>query len=172
MWERVQAQLRDQARRDGEGRKTMVMRSPLAGKLFDEQGEPLYVQGAAKGQRRYRYYVSKRLVRGESQEPEKQWRLSASEIERAVSAGARKMLSDRAAIGLALEESGTDSSHLVSVLRTTHSGSFSFATRMRGVGVTANISRSFLFRIPRPSGQSAAQARPITKCGCGAASTH
>jgi hypothetical protein len=28
---------------------------PLAGKLFDESGEPLYVQGAAKGQRRYRY---------------------------------------------------------------------------------------------------------------------
>jgi len=31
--------------------------SPLAGKLFDEGGEPLHVQGAAKGQRRYRYYV-------------------------------------------------------------------------------------------------------------------
>ena len=51
-------------------------------------GEPLYVQGAVKGQRRYRYYVSRRLVRGESQEPEQQWRLSAPEIEPAVTAGA------------------------------------------------------------------------------------
>jgi hypothetical protein len=29
--------------RDGEGRKTAAMRSPLAGKLFDANGEPLYV---------------------------------------------------------------------------------------------------------------------------------
>jgi len=44
-------------------------------KLFDANGEPLF-QGAVKGQRRYRYYVSKRLVRGKSQEPEQQWRTS------------------------------------------------------------------------------------------------
>jgi len=112
----VQAKLCDHAVRDGEGRKTAAMRSPLAGKLFDANGEPLYVQGAVKGQRRYRYYVSKRLVRGESQEPEQQWRLSAAEIERAVSAGARTMLGDRAAIALVLEESGIDSSHLVPVV--------------------------------------------------------
>jgi hypothetical protein len=48
--------------RSGEGRKTEAAGSPLAGKLFDEAGEPLYVQGAAKGQRRYRHYVSKTLV--------------------------------------------------------------------------------------------------------------
>ena len=84
----MQAKLYGHAVRDGEGRKTAAMRSPLAGKLFDANGEPLYVQGAVKGQRRYRYYVSRRLVRGESQEPEQQWRLSAPEIERAVTAGA------------------------------------------------------------------------------------
>ena len=52
LWDRVQQQLRSQAARRGEGRKTEAPRSPLAGKLFDESGEPLYVQGAAKGQRR------------------------------------------------------------------------------------------------------------------------
>jgi site-specific DNA recombinase len=119
LWERVQAKLCGHAVRDGEGRKTAAMRSPLAGKLFDANGEPLYVQGAVKGQRRYRYYVSKRLVRGESPEPEQRWRLSAAEIERAVSAGARTMLGDRAAIALVLEESGIDSSHLVPVLKST-----------------------------------------------------
>jgi len=119
LWERVQAKLCGHAVRDGEGRKTAAMRSPLAGKLFDANGEPLYVQGAVKGQRRYRYYVSKRLVRGASPEPEQQWRLSAPEIERAVSAGARTMLGDRAAIALVLEESGIDSSYLVPVLKST-----------------------------------------------------
>jgi hypothetical protein len=117
LWDRVQQRLRDGGVRSGEGRKTEAPSSPLTGKLFDANGEPLYVQGAVKGQRRYRNYVSKRLVRGESQEPEQQWRLSAAEIERAVSAGARTMLGDRAAIALVLEESGIDSSHLVPVLK-------------------------------------------------------
>ena len=120
--------------RDGEGRKTAAMRSPLAGKLFDANGEALYVQGAVKGHRRYRYYVSKRLVRGESQEPEQRWRLSAPEIERAVSAGARTMLGDRAAIALVLEESGIDSSHLVPVLRSAQT----LIERLQADGETAS----------------------------------
>ncbi len=134
LWERVQAKLCGHAVRDGEGRKTAAMRSPLAGKLFDANGEPLYVQGAVKGQRRYRYYVSRRLVRGESQEPEQQWRLSAAEIERAVSAGARTMLGDRAAIALVLEESGIDSSHLVPVLKSTQT----LIERLQADGETAS----------------------------------
>ena len=32
--------------------------SPLAGKLLDENGEPLYACGASKGARRYQYYIS------------------------------------------------------------------------------------------------------------------
>jgi DNA invertase Pin-like site-specific DNA recombinase len=67
LWERVQQSLRDRGVRSGEGRKTEASGSPLGGKLFDESGEPLYVQGAAKGQRRYRYYVSRSLVRGNSE---------------------------------------------------------------------------------------------------------
>jgi site-specific DNA recombinase len=102
LWERVQQQLRNRAARHGEGRKTEAVQSPLAGKLFDESGEPLYVQGAAKGARRYRYYVSKSLVKGESQEAGQEWRLGAPEIERTISAAAQAMLADRAAILLAL----------------------------------------------------------------------
>ncbi len=112
LWERVQQQLRSRAVRQGEGRKTEAPRSPLAGKLFDESGEPLYVQGAAKGRRRYRYYVSRRLVRGESKDPEHAWRISAPEIEQTISAAAGEILGDRAAIALALEESGTDPNRL------------------------------------------------------------
>jgi len=64
------------------------------GKIFDEKGEPLFVQGAAKGQQRYRYYVSKALVKGDFDNAENGWRLPAAEIERIVSAAAIEMLSD------------------------------------------------------------------------------
>jgi site-specific DNA recombinase len=117
LWERVQQRLRDRGVRSGEGRKTEGPSSPLAGKLFDQSGEPLYVQGAAKGQRRYRYYVSRELVRGNSEDAEQGWRISAPEIEQKVSAAAQAALSDRPAIALAFEASGVDPNRLPSVLR-------------------------------------------------------
>jgi site-specific DNA recombinase len=69
-------------------------------------GEPLYVQGATKGQRRYRYYVSRSLVSGNREDTEQGWRISAPEIEHSVSAAAQAVLGDRPTIALALEESG------------------------------------------------------------------
>ena len=117
LWAQVQQRLTSGAARKGEGRKTVASPSPLAGKLFDENGEPLYVQGAAKGQRRYRYYVSRSLVRGAGDDAQRGWRLPAVEAEQAVASGARGILSDRAAIALALEESGSESASLVSVIR-------------------------------------------------------
>jgi hypothetical protein len=117
VWERVQQRLLDQTVREGEGRKTEAPRSPLAGKLFDENGEPLYVQGAAKGQRRYRYYVSRKLVRGAPEDAEHGWRVSAPEIERAISAAIREMLSDRGTIAQVAEEAGIGANHLPSVLK-------------------------------------------------------
>ena len=116
LWERVQQQLRSRAVRRVKAARPRRREVRWPGKLFDESGEPLYVQGAAKGQRRYRYYVSRRLVRGESKDAEQGWRISAPEIEQTISAAAQEMLSDRAAIALALEESGTDPNRLTSVL--------------------------------------------------------
>ena len=40
------------------------MSSPLAGKLFDEAGHGLTPSHAVKGKRRYRYYVSRGLIKG------------------------------------------------------------------------------------------------------------
>jgi DNA invertase Pin-like site-specific DNA recombinase len=117
LWERVQQRLRDQGVRSGAGRKTEAPSSPLAGKLFDESGEPLYVQGAAKRQRRYRYYVSRTLVRGTSEGTEQGWRISAPEIEQRVAAAAQAVLGDRPAIALALEASGVDPNRLPAVLK-------------------------------------------------------
>ena len=59
----MQHHLREQAAQHRK-RPTKASPSPLAGKLFDENGAPLYAQGAMKDGRRYRYYVSRELVRG------------------------------------------------------------------------------------------------------------
>lgn len=117
LWEQVRERLRDHTTRHGEGRKTEARQSPLAGKLFDENGEPLYVQGAAKGERRYRYYVSRKLVIGASEEAKDSWRLSAPELERVVSAAIEAMLTDHDAIAKVSEESGLAANRLPSVLK-------------------------------------------------------
>jgi DNA invertase Pin-like site-specific DNA recombinase len=117
LWEKVQHQLSSRAVRAGEGRKTEAAQSPLAGKLFDETGEPLYVQGAAKGQRRYRYYVSKGLVKGAlAIDAEKSWRLSALEIERVVITAVQAMLGDHRSLTLVFEQSGDDINNPLQVI--------------------------------------------------------
>jgi len=83
VWDKVQDQLRDSAVRGSEP-KSNAGPSPLAGKLFDENNEPLYACGAAKNGRRYRYYVSRRLVRCSAVEAGAGWRLAGPEIERSV----------------------------------------------------------------------------------------
>jgi len=116
LWEKVQLRLRDQAATHRE-RPTKAPPSPLAGKLFDENGEPLYVQGAVKGTRHYRYYVSRGLVRGSVQDDRRGWRVSAPELERAVRAATQQILSDRAAIAGAIEELNIDANRLPSIFK-------------------------------------------------------
>ncbi|MBF6567675.1 MAG: hypothetical protein IVW54_02215 [Candidatus Binataceae bacterium] len=77
------------------------------------------MQGAAKGQRRYRYYVSKSLVISDSENPQQGWRVAAPEIERKVTTAAQAVPGDRAAITLALEQSGIDLNRLPSAMTTT-----------------------------------------------------
>src|SRR5208337_2932981 len=103
----------------GRGTSNRPISSPLAGKLFDTDGQPLYVQGATKARRRYRYYVSKCLVNGSAVDNGKGWRLAAPEIERAVTIAARHMLSDRAGLLQELEKSGIDSPDVRATLEST-----------------------------------------------------
>jgi site-specific DNA recombinase len=118
LWQRVQQRLREGTVRRGGIIKTMGQQSPLAGKLFDENSEPLLVQGAAKGRRRYRYYVSRKLIHGAAPEDaEYGWRLSAPEIERSVSAAAQRMIADSNEIARVSEEAGIDAERLPSLLR-------------------------------------------------------
>src|SRR5215469_14806436 len=115
LWEKVEERLHENAAR-GRGSSNRSIASPLAGKLFDADGQPLYVQGATKGKRRYRYYVSKSLVNGSASDNGKGWRLSAPELERVVAIAARHILSDRAGLVEAFEKSGIDSADLRATL--------------------------------------------------------
>jgi site-specific DNA recombinase len=104
VWEQVQERLGNQAAHHQIGRGAVS--SSLAGKLFDEKGQPLYACGAHKGGRRYRYYVSRQPIQGSAAKPKNGWRLPAVEIERAVANASRQMLGDRPAIAATLQEAG------------------------------------------------------------------
>ena len=78
------------------------------GKLFDEAGAPLTPSHAVKFGRRYRYYVSKRLISGTVAEGKERdgWRLPAREIERIVGDAVTGLFADHAALADAVRASG------------------------------------------------------------------
>src|SRR5208337_513859 len=76
--------------------------SPLTGKLFDESGQSLTPSHAVKGERRYRYYVSRSLIKG-TDSAGRGWRVPAPEIERTIAASACQILSDRTGIATAAQ---------------------------------------------------------------------
>jgi site-specific DNA recombinase len=83
LWQMVQARLAANAS-NRKSRTNAASRSPLAGKVFDQDGEPLAPSHAVKTGRRYRYYVSKHLVRDSGVGRKDGWRIPAAELERAV----------------------------------------------------------------------------------------
>jgi site-specific DNA recombinase len=88
----------------------------LAGRLFDENGQPLYAQGTTKAGRRYRYYVSRDLARGSANDERRGWRVPARELERAVTGAIRTIFDDSASMIAALQESGTEISDVDQIL--------------------------------------------------------
>ncbi len=79
LWEKTQLLLRSQAVR-GASRATKPVASPLMGRLFDESGQSLTPSHAVKRERRYRYYVSRSLIKGTADSAGRGWRLPAPEI--------------------------------------------------------------------------------------------
>ena len=79
-----------------------AVRSPLAGKLQDETGDRLTPSHAVKSGRRYRYYVSARLLAGTAERGEG-WRLPAGPLEQAVAACAAEGLDHAHAASRILE---------------------------------------------------------------------
>jgi DNA invertase Pin-like site-specific DNA recombinase len=115
MWERVQQRLCTGARRGCEP-TTKAPSSPLAGRVVDESGEPLYAQGAANGGRRYRYFVSRSLIRGKPIDVGRGWRVPAPELERVVLTATRSILADQAALALGIQDSSKDVENIEQIL--------------------------------------------------------
>ena len=110
-WQRVQEVLNQRAAhpRGGSITKTTGL---LMGRLFDENGELLYSCWAKKGQLRYRYFVSRKLVRGSNKPEDRGWCLPAGRTEEAVTAAALQILSDRGALASTLKNWGLSASEL------------------------------------------------------------
>ena len=115
LWDSAQLLLRSHtARRAPRARKSAA--SPLTGKLFDDSGQSLTPSHAVKGERRYRYYVSRNLIKGTSDSGPRGWRLPAPEIERTVASAASTILSDEAVIANAALAIGLAEHQLPSLL--------------------------------------------------------
>jgi site-specific DNA recombinase len=116
MWDRVAQLLREHSP-GCEARSSSTKSCVLIGRLFDESGEGLTPSHAVKGDRRYRYYVSRSLMKGNAAQFDSGWRLPAAEIERSVAAAAQSILDDQQAVVSAIEEAGHDSSRIAPLLK-------------------------------------------------------
>ncbi len=95
LFDQVQTQLDEQARRHRAAPQKRVAKSPLTGKLFDANGEPMtpsFSRGS-KG-KHYRYYVSASLQQGGKPAPDITQRVPASEIEGVVSEVAKRFIKE------------------------------------------------------------------------------
>lgn len=85
VWDQVQEHLQERAARKRGGGKDGVIISPLAGKLVDETGDKLVSTHASRKGKRYRYYVSNRLLnnagKSDSNRKTGSWRLPAKPVE-------------------------------------------------------------------------------------------
>jgi site-specific DNA recombinase len=107
LWQKVQQQLKEQ----GTARKGVTRRatsSPLAGKLFDVNGNRLVPSHTVKKGRRYQYYVSQQLVRGPAENVDGAWRLPATEIEAAVASEAARIFEDPATVAGLIKSASVD----------------------------------------------------------------
>ena len=116
-WEAVQTMLASNTRAKSSTSRS-TDRSPLMGKLFDETGAPLTPSHAVKSGRRYRYYVSKRLIDNTVSGGESGRRLPAREIERFVMDSISGLLADRAALTRAARNSGMTAHRIARLLDT------------------------------------------------------
>lgn len=92
LWEAVQRQLSGNVRGKRGGR--VRGESILAGRIVDAAGEPLIASHARKGERRYRYYVSKALHHEGRGAAKDAMRIPAAEIEQVVAQECANLLQD------------------------------------------------------------------------------
>src|ERR1700732_2115716 len=97
VWERTQQQLQEHRVR-AKSHDAGHEKSPLIGRLVDENGTGLTPSHARKGERKYRYYVSRNFPAQGLAPSRVGWRLPARELEDRVAAAVGEMLRDEAAV--------------------------------------------------------------------------
>ena len=107
LWDEVQRQL-DANRIDRETGAHAGEPSLLAGLIYDDAGERMTPSHANKKGTRYRYYVSKALVRGSRQGAPRGRRIPAGDLEALVEDRLRRFLEDEAEVFAALDSPVTD----------------------------------------------------------------
>src|SRR6202158_3596017 len=114
-WERTQQQLQEHRVR-AKSHDASHEKSPLIGRLVDEHGDGLTPSHARKGERKYRYYVSRNFPAQGLAPSRGGWRLPARELEGRVAAAVGEMLGDESAVLRAAQKTEIDSSQIDRVL--------------------------------------------------------
>lgn len=104
IWDQILAHLKESAgRKRGEGKDGTIV-SPLAGKLVDQTGERLTPSHANKKGKRYRYYVSNRLLNAAGKDDRNTkvggWRLPAKALEDRIASATSSHLRNRLPVDL------------------------------------------------------------------------
>jgi len=115
VWERTQLQLREHRVRS-KSRDASVEKSPLIGRLVDENGDGLTPSHARKGERKYRYYVSRNIAAQGLAPSRLGWRLPARELEDRVAVAIREMLDNESSVLEAAPKTTHDSGRIERVL--------------------------------------------------------
>src|SRR5271167_2397886 len=116
VWDKTQELLHLHAVR-ADGKPGESTSSSLIGKLFDDKGERLTPSHAVKGNRRYRYYVSRSLMKGVASKSGQGWRIPALEIERNLADAVARILDENTAIVSDVEK-GVGLHDITSILAT------------------------------------------------------
>jgi hypothetical protein len=129
--------------------------------------------GRLPRRRRYRYYVSRNLVRGSADRVQRRWRVAAPEIERAVVAIARRLFDDKTAVLGALRESGIESSDVSRIFEVTSDWSRRLGSETEAAAAIAElIERVGLseegirvaVKVPISAGRAAGMSSPNALC--------
>ena len=115
VWERTQQQLQEHRVR-AKSHDASLEKSPLTGRLVDENGAGLTPSHARKGERKYRYYISRNLPAQGLAPSRLGWRLPARELEDRVAAAVGEMLGDESAVLEAAGKTDINSSQVDRVL--------------------------------------------------------
>jgi site-specific DNA recombinase len=115
VWERTQQQLQEHRVR-AKSHDASLEKSPLTGRLVDENGAGLTRSHARKGERKYRYYISRNFPAHGLVPSRLGWRLPARELEDRVAVAVGEMLSEESAVLEAAQRTDINSSQVDSVL--------------------------------------------------------